>query len=199
MGPPRPLSPRDRQVHRGHARQRGRAPRKPSAARSSSIRASPLRTSSTRTWRRTSDRRRGRSCASSAKPTGTATIPSCSRGSCTPVATPDSSNESIAAHGEAIRLDPNIRTGLEQTLLMTGDIDELLAVGAPSSRRGRRRWDSRHRARARRTTRRGAPPLLLEMRQTPRIPTFQLWTDRLLLARSPERRHAHRLLVAERR
>jgi serine/threonine-protein kinase len=37
-------------------------------------------------------------------------------------------DESIAAHAEARRLDPNIPTSLEQTLLMAGDIDHLGAV-----------------------------------------------------------------------
>jgi serine/threonine protein kinase/tetratricopeptide (TPR) repeat protein len=40
-------------------------------------------------------------------------------------------DESIAAHAEARRLDPNVPTSLEQTLLMTGDIDRLLAVEPP--------------------------------------------------------------------
>jgi serine/threonine protein kinase/tetratricopeptide (TPR) repeat protein len=37
-------------------------------------------------------------------------------------------NESIAAHAEARRLDPNIPTSLEQTLLMAGDLDYLMNV-----------------------------------------------------------------------
>src|SRR6186713_3069740 len=36
--------------------------------------------------------------------------------------------ESIAAHVEARRLDPNVPTSVEQTLLMTGAFDRLLAV-----------------------------------------------------------------------
>ena len=39
--------------------------------------------------------------------------------------------QSIAAHAEARRLDPNVPTSLEQTLLMTGDIDRLLAIEPP--------------------------------------------------------------------
>src|SRR5437773_532215 len=39
--------------------------------------------------------------------------------------------QSIAAHAEARRLDPNIPTGVAQTLLMTGDIDRLLAFEEP--------------------------------------------------------------------
>ncbi len=36
--------------------------------------------------------------------------------------------QSIAAHAEARRLDPNIPTSLEQTMLMTADVERLLAV-----------------------------------------------------------------------
>ena len=45
--------------------------------------------------------------------------------------------ESLAAHDEARRLDPNVPTGVEQTLLMTGDIEGLLALTAPAAHRGR--------------------------------------------------------------
>ena len=41
-------------------------------------------------------------------------------------------DESIAAHAEARRLDPNVPTGVEQTLLMTGDIDRLLMTEVPA-------------------------------------------------------------------
>jgi non-specific serine/threonine protein kinase len=40
--------------------------------------------------------------------------------------------ESLAAHAEARRLDPNAETGFEQTLLMTGDTDGVLAVAPPA-------------------------------------------------------------------
>jgi eukaryotic-like serine/threonine-protein kinase len=39
--------------------------------------------------------------------------------------------QSIAAHAEARRLDPNVPTSLEQTILMTGDIERLLQVERP--------------------------------------------------------------------
>ncbi len=39
-------------------------------------------------------------------------------------------DESIAAHAEARRLDPNIATSFQQTLLMNGDIDRLVAAEA---------------------------------------------------------------------
>ena len=38
---------------------------------------------------------------------------------------------SIAASAEARRLDPNVSTSLEQTLLMAGDLERLLAVERP--------------------------------------------------------------------
>jgi tetratricopeptide (TPR) repeat protein len=88
--------------------------------------------------------------------------------------------ESIAAHAEARRLDPNVPTSLEQTLLMAGDIERLLAVQVPSivagGDKGIRviglglsgRYDE-------------ARDALLEMRQASgQIPAFQLWTGHLL-------------------
>ena len=87
--------------------------------------------------------------------------------------------ESIAAHAEARRLDPNVPTGVEQTLLMMGDIDRLLAVepmkvvaGADPGIRvialglaGRR-----DEARAE----------LLRMMQMSRLPAFLSWTGHLM-------------------
>jgi TolB-like protein len=87
--------------------------------------------------------------------------------------------ESIAAHGEARRLDLNIFTSLEQTLLMTGDLERLLAVERPPVDVGAdegikvmglglagRRDDARL--------------ALLKMRQTSRIPAFQSWIEYLM-------------------
>jgi hypothetical protein len=37
-------------------------------------------------------------------------------------------DQSIAAHGEARRLDPNVPTSVEQTVMMTGDVDRLLSL-----------------------------------------------------------------------
>src|SRR4029079_3865506 len=39
--------------------------------------------------------------------------------------------QSIAAHAEARRLDPHIPTSLEQTLLVAGEIDRLMALEPP--------------------------------------------------------------------
>ena len=39
--------------------------------------------------------------------------------------------ESVTAHAEARRLDPNVPTGVEQTYLMIGDLDRLLSIEQP--------------------------------------------------------------------
>ena len=44
-------------------------------------------------------------------------------------------DESVAAHAEARRLDPNVPTSVEQTLQLAGDIDRLMAIEPP-------RWSS---------------------------------------------------------
>ena len=83
-------------------------------------------------------------------------------------------DQSIAAHAEARRLDPNVPTSIEQTLLMTGDIDRLFNVERtpidPGADQGIRviglglagRRNEAHR-------------LLLDMRRTQRIPLFESW------------------------
>ena len=87
-------------------------------------------------------------------------------------------DESLRAHAEAVRLDPNINTGFEQTILMTFDIDRLMTtaftpvdVGGDDGIRviglalaGRR--DEARRALAR-------------MAEQPRIPAFKRWVARL--------------------
>jgi eukaryotic-like serine/threonine-protein kinase len=88
-------------------------------------------------------------------------------------------HESIAAHEEARRLDPNVPSSLEQTLLMTGDIDRLLAVEPPPVIAGAddgirvialglagRRDEARRR-------------LSVMRRQPSRIPAFVSWIDYL--------------------
>jgi hypothetical protein len=86
--------------------------------------------------------------------------------------------QSIAAHAEARRLDPNVPTGFEQTLLMKGDIDRLLAVlpprlvaGADDGIRVIALGLSGRRDEARRK--------LIDMRQSSRIPVFQTWIEYL--------------------
>jgi eukaryotic-like serine/threonine-protein kinase len=86
--------------------------------------------------------------------------------------------QSVAAHAEARRLDPNVPTSVEQTLLMAGDIDRLMAVAPPRVIAGAddgirviglglsgRRDEARRK--------------LLEMRQASRIPLFQSWIEYL--------------------
>jgi serine/threonine protein kinase/tetratricopeptide (TPR) repeat protein len=87
-------------------------------------------------------------------------------------------DQSLAAHAEARRLDPNVPTSVEQTLLMTGDIDRLLAIEPPRLVAGAddgirviglglagRLDEARRKLRA--------------MRQSSRIPIFQSWIEYL--------------------
>jgi non-specific serine/threonine protein kinase len=98
--------------------------------------------------------------------------------------------ESIAAHAEARRLDPNVSTSYEQTVLMTDDLDRLLAVEPPAGAGsgdegirimglglGGRRDEARQR--------------LLAMRQSIRLPAFEQWTEYLMawLDRRPSDMH----------
>jgi len=86
---------------------------------------------------------------------------------------------SLAAHAEARRLDPNIFTSLDQTLLMLGDIDRLTTSprGVDAGADDAIRVIGLGLAGRLDEARRG----LLEMREgRTRIPTFQLWTGHLL-------------------
>ena len=87
--------------------------------------------------------------------------------------------QSIAAHAEARRLDPNVPTSIEQTLLMAGEIDRLLTVQQPPVIAGAddgirviglglagRRDEARRR--------------LLDMRLASRIPIFESWIEYLM-------------------
>ncbi len=86
--------------------------------------------------------------------------------------------QSVAAHAEARRLDPNVPTSLDQTLLMAGDIERLVAVEPPRVIAGAddgirviglglagRRDEARQK--------------LLEMLRSSRIPLFQTWIEYL--------------------
>jgi non-specific serine/threonine protein kinase len=84
--------------------------------------------------------------------------------------------QSIAAHEEARRLDPNVPTSLEQTILMTGDIERLMAVKAPAVVAGADdgiRVIGLGLAGRRDEARRG----LVAMRQAPRTPAFVAWIE----------------------
>jgi len=96
-------------------------------------------------------------------------------------------DQSIAAHEEARRLDPNVPTSLEQTLQMTGEVERLLAVEHPVGVTG---GDHVIRVLAlglagRRDVARG---MLLQMGLWPQVPAFKSWTGYMLawLDRRPE-------------
>jgi serine/threonine protein kinase/tetratricopeptide (TPR) repeat protein len=85
---------------------------------------------------------------------------------------------SRAAHAEARRLDPNIETGVDQTMLMAGDIDAIAALQPPEAVAGADDgisvialglWGDRELARER----------LVAMAELHRIPLFQTWTAHL--------------------
>jgi tetratricopeptide (TPR) repeat protein len=87
--------------------------------------------------------------------------------------------QSLAAHEEARRLDPNVPTSFEQTLLMTGDVEQLLASEPPPLVAGADdgiRVIALGLAGRRDEARQG----LLAMRSATRIATFQSWTEYLL-------------------
>ena len=96
-------------------------------------------------------------------------------------------DEAIAAHEEARRLDPNVPTSLEQTLIMTGDIDRLLTIEPPMIVAGA---DDGIRVIALGLAGRRdeARSMLIAMRRASHIPAFQSWTAYLMawLERRPE-------------
>jgi tetratricopeptide (TPR) repeat protein len=86
--------------------------------------------------------------------------------------------QAIAAHAEARRLDPNVPTSLDQTLLMAGDVDRLLAVEPPPVIAGA---DDGIRAIALGLAGRAgeARHVLARMRESSRIPLFDAWIEYL--------------------
>jgi eukaryotic-like serine/threonine-protein kinase len=86
--------------------------------------------------------------------------------------------QSIAAHFEARRLDPNVPTSYEGTLLMSGDVDRLMAIPSPNVVAGA---DDGIRVMALGFAGRfdEARDLLVAMRAHIRIPTFNTWLDHL--------------------
>ncbi len=87
--------------------------------------------------------------------------------------------ESITAHGEARRLDPNVSTSHEQTLLMTGDLEGLLAVERPpNASRGIGTIRAIGLGLAGR--REEARPMLLALRDEVRLPWLRSWVDALV-------------------
>ena len=88
-------------------------------------------------------------------------------------------DESLAAHAEARRLDPNVPTSLEQTLLVMGEIDRLMSVepplvvaGADDGIRVVALGMAGRRDEARRA--------LMAMRRPSHMPAFQSWTTYLM-------------------
>ena len=86
--------------------------------------------------------------------------------------------QSMAAHEEARRLDPNVPTSIEQTILMTGDIERLLAVERSPRAGG---GDGVIRAIGLGLTgrREEAVQALDAVRQASRLAAFRAWTDTL--------------------
>jgi eukaryotic-like serine/threonine-protein kinase len=98
--------------------------------------------------------------------------------------------QSMAAHGEARRLDPNIPTSVEQTVMMSGDLERLLAQERPLIAGGgdmvirvvglglAGRLDEAHRA-------------LAALREASRLPVFRGYAETLLawLDRRPADMH----------
>jgi hypothetical protein len=87
--------------------------------------------------------------------------------------------EAVAAHHEARRLDPNVATSLDQTLLMAGDVEELVSAerppvpgGADAGIRIMGLGLSGRREEARQA--------LVAMRETMRLPAFQAWVAYLM-------------------
>jgi serine/threonine protein kinase/tetratricopeptide (TPR) repeat protein len=90
-------------------------------------------------------------------------------------------DESIAAHAEARRLDPNVPTSVDQTLLLAGDIERLLAVEPPPLGTGGDEWiQVRVTGLGLAGRREESRQALDEMRRAPRVSAFQTWGDCLM-------------------
>ena len=141
------------------------APRRRFAARSRSTRASRSRTSSTPTSRRTSARRNGAVVRLLGEADRHGNDPELFAGLVHACRYCGLFEQSIAAHAEARRLDPNVPTSLEQTLLMAGRHRSAARSRAAGDSGGRRRWDPGDRSRACRVGCDEARRKLLDMRQ----------------------------------
>ena len=86
--------------------------------------------------------------------------------------------QSVVAHEEARRLDPNVPTSVVQTVMMTGDIERLLAT-APTMVAGGGDQGIRIIGLGLAGRREEALRALADMGQAPHIPAFQAWTGYL--------------------
>jgi eukaryotic-like serine/threonine-protein kinase len=87
--------------------------------------------------------------------------------------------QSLAAHEEARRLDPNVVTSVGQTILMTGDLERLLALEHPPN--APRGHDiTRAVALGMAGRRDEARRLLEDLHRAARLPAFQAWLRTLL-------------------
>ncbi len=87
--------------------------------------------------------------------------------------------QSIAAHVEARRLDPNVATSYEQTIMMTGDMERLLEV-EPRANHGSGDAVIRVIGLGLAGRRDEARQGLVEMRRVSKLPAFQSWSEALL-------------------
>jgi tetratricopeptide (TPR) repeat protein len=87
--------------------------------------------------------------------------------------------QAIDAHSEARRLDPNVPTGIEQTMLMTGDIERLLQLGPHTINPGGGDHGIRVIGLGLAGRRDEARAVLVNMNLMARIPTFHTWTSYL--------------------
>jgi tetratricopeptide (TPR) repeat protein len=84
--------------------------------------------------------------------------------------------QAIDAHAEARRLDPNVPTSIEQTMLMTGDVERLLALGPRTVNPGGGDQGIRVIGLGLAGRRDEAREVLANMTQMARIQTFHTWT-----------------------
>ena len=88
--------------------------------------------------------------------------------------------ESLAAHAEARRLDPNVPTSFGHTLLLNGDVERLLAVEPPPLGASRDEWFTvRVLGLGVAGLRDASREALTEMRKSPRVSAFQSFSDYL--------------------
>jgi eukaryotic-like serine/threonine-protein kinase len=85
-------------------------------------------------------------------------------------------DEATAANAEARRLDPNVPTSIEQTILMTGDLERLLALGPRTFNPGGGDQGIKVIGLGLAGRRDDARDMLLNMTQMARIQTFHTWT-----------------------